>query len=607
MANLMVMQDRQMADLILKQKTDKHSRESRRRAKIFRKKQVQQIKIKDILMTHQERASKANKLAKTDLAHSIAKFNSHLEAVGKKHAVKISKKESAQERRISNWQKLLNVELDSVERYVNQDEKRDMTKATQFKINHQKAVDKLELEQLRELNDLEITCIRRTADLNNKKMDSDNNFELKNLDSIRESEVTHNAKILDQKSKINDIRIKIKETIADIDDDMEMKRMKIVHQNQKIRLMNQHSQQYSTSTKKWSKTLGHNISKEPEIIPVASSDDDIVLQADADLTRRLKELKESMQEEEQILLKLKEKYQETCAEFKLKSKESREVERENHQSELVELELNQDILFRNLRNTHQYHIQELLKVQRHELFMDQNMRELDVKAMFERRILNTLLDTIADGVINITPTGTITRFNAAAEKMFKAKASSAIGTNIRNYMPHEHSINHDEYLYNYLTTERPKVIGIGRDTFGKTIQGEIFPIHLSVSEVKGEGYHLFNGIATDLTEQVRAKKKIADEEDRKRREQQVLIDELAVYQKRSTNLLQQMLPLDFAQRIMSGETPPPQNYKTSTIFFSDIVGFTSIASACTAMDIVNLLNDLYTYFDAVIDRHGNYI
>lgn len=183
-------------------------------------------------------------------------------------------------------------------------------------------------------------------------------------------------------------------------------------------------------------------------------------------------------------------------------------------------------------------------------------------------------------------------------------ANVAVGKNVKEIMPTDVAPHHDEYLYNYLTTERAKVIGIGRNTFGKTSNGDIFPIHLAVSEVKGDGYHLFNGIATDLTEQVRAKKLILDEEDRKRREQQFLIDELAVYQKRSTNLLQQLLPLDFAKRIMMGETPPPQNYKTSTIFFSDIVGFTSIASACSAMDIVNLLNDLHTYFDAVIDRHG---
>jgi class 3 adenylate cyclase len=57
---------------------------------------------------------------------------------------------------------------------------------------------------------------------------------------------------------------------------------------------------------------------------------------------------------------------------------------------------------------------------------------------------------------------------------------------------------------------------------------------------------------------------------------------------------------------MRGETPEPRSYNSCTIFFSDIVGFTSISGAASAMDVVNLLNDLYTYFDNVIDQFDCY-
>lgn len=45
------------------------------------------------------------------------------------------------------------------------------------------------------------------------------------------------------------------------------------------------------------------------------------------------------------------------------------------------------------------------------------------------------------------------------------------------------------------------------------------------------------------------------------------------------------------------EKVEPQCIEHVTMLFSDIVGFTSICSSCTPLDVINMLQSLYTNFD----------
>lgn len=82
--------------------------------------------------------------------------------------------------------------------------------------------------------------------------------------------------------------------------------------------------------------------------------------------------------------------------------------------------------------------------------------------------------------------------------------------------------------------------------------------------------------------------------------------ELMAEKKKSDILLYRMLPKAVADKLKLGQSVEPEAYEQVTVFFSDVVSFTTLASRCTPLQVVNLLNDLYTMFDTIIEEHGVY-
>jgi class 3 adenylate cyclase len=79
---------------------------------------------------------------------------------------------------------------------------------------------------------------------------------------------------------------------------------------------------------------------------------------------------------------------------------------------------------------------------------------------------------------------------------------------------------------------------------------------------------------------------------------------LAVERAKSESLLLNVLPASIARRLKNGERPLADRFEKAAVLFADLVGFTPMSDKLTPEAVVELLDDLFTHFDAMAERRG---
>ena len=79
---------------------------------------------------------------------------------------------------------------------------------------------------------------------------------------------------------------------------------------------------------------------------------------------------------------------------------------------------------------------------------------------------------------------------------------------------------------------------------------------------------------------------------------------LEAEKKRSEELLLNILPAKIADELKTRNEVEPRHYNSATIMFTDFKGFTRLAEASEPRTLVNDLNQYFTAFDEIIERHN---
>ncbi|KAK9875559.1 hypothetical protein WA026_009365 [Henosepilachna vigintioctopunctata] len=99
-----------------------------------------------------------------------------------------------------------------------------------------------------------------------------------------------------------------------------------------------------------------------------------------------------------------------------------------------------------------------------------------------------------------------------------------------------------------------------------------------------------------------------DQEQQKSKKLEESMRKLDEEMRRTDELLYQMIPKQVADRLRKGENPIDtcEMFDSVSILFSDVVTFTEICSRIAPMEVVSMLNGMYSIFDRLTERNHVY-
>ena len=87
------------------------------------------------------------------------------------------------------------------------------------------------------------------------------------------------------------------------------------------------------------------------------------------------------------------------------------------------------------------------------------------------------------------------------------------------------------------------------------------------------------------------------------RQRNALLKLVRVEQAKSENLLLNILPKEIAAILKNEERTIVDNFPGASILFADMVGFTPMTASMAPAEMLELLNEVFTYFDSLVDTY----
>ena len=216
---------------------------------------------------------------------------------------------------------------------------------------------------------------------------------------------------------------------------------------------------------------------------------------------------------------------------------------------------------------------------------EQQKVELERKRAREQRLKAAILDAAFDAMLAYeVGTGKISLLNQRACEQFGYSEAELIGKSIDILF----GVSEDAEPWPLLDLQLDHD-GATREVWAKRKDESEFPAMLGIQLVESfeddKETELLVAFVRDIAEEKRSL-------------------QLVIENKASESLLLNMLPQEIVYRLKEDPSTIAEYHSDASLLFADICGFTEFCAQKEAVDIVNILNELFTRFDSITDEYG---
>lgn len=120
--------------------------------------------------------------------------------------------------------------------------------------------------------------------------------------------------------------------------------------------------------------------------------------------------------------------------------------------------------------------------------------------------LQTVLDTIADGIIATSGTGRIQTVNPAMERLFGYRPNELIGNDIKMLLPDSFAAEVDAYVAGVPEGGGVQAVGTAREVTGRRNDASVFPMELTISQARVGETRMITAVVRDISERKAAER-----------------------------------------------------------------------------------------------------
>lgn len=227
--------------------------------------------------------------------------------------------------------------------------------------------------------------------------------------------------------------------------------------------------------------------------------------------------------------------------------------------------------------------------------------------------IRLILDSALDAVVTINSHGIVTGWNPQAENIFGWRAEEVEGQLMSDFIVPKHfQAAHGAGMTRFLETRTSRILNQRIEIEARRSTDEVFPVELTIIPIhEKNGETSFCAFIRDITERKKAEKLL--KEYNQALEQEVQERTIELHHKHqllvesnaeAERLLHSIFPVAISERLKSGEGNIVEHFADATIFFSDIVGFTSIADQVSPEELLIFLNGLFHEIDQIATKYG---